>query len=130
VEVKTIEKRIVILGILTLFFSVGFSGCDQISNLFLSDEGRMIGTWDSDGIWVDIPTVFVFSSNGTFQSIIDFAEFKYTSEGTWQISDGKLTLEIVDLIPTTKYTYQFSNDANTLTLTTLNGNASYILRKQ
>jgi hypothetical protein len=127
-EVKTIEKRIVILAILVLFISIGLSGCDQISNLFLSDEGRMVGTWNTD--WGIFPTMFTFASNGTVKSIIDLGESQYTSEGTWEISEGTLTLEIVDLIPLTKYSYQFSDNDKTLTLTTLSGNASYILEKQ
>jgi len=132
--VKIIKKHIAILGVLALVFSVGFSGCTQISNLFLSDEGRLTGTWNSDGSWADIPTdiptVFVFSTNGTFQSIIDFGGFQTTSEGTWEIDDGTISLEIVDFLPLTKYTYKFSGDDKILTLTSLNGNTSFILEKQ
>jgi Family of unknown function (DUF5640) len=128
VEVKTIEKRIIILGICALFICIGLSGCDQISNLFLSDEGRIIGTWDAT--WGIMPVEFVFSTNGTVKSIIDLIEFQYSSEGTWEISEGKLTLEIGDFIPSTKFTYQFSENDKTLTLTTLNGDATYELIKQ
>ncbi len=108
--------------------SVGLSGCDQISNLFLSDEGRIIGTWDTT--WGLAPVEFVFATNGTVKAIIDFVDFQITSEGTWEISDGKLTLEVGDFIPPSKFTYQFSNNDKTLTLTTLNGATSYVLVKQ
>jgi hypothetical protein len=128
VEVKTIEKRIIILGICAILLSVGLSGCDQISNLFLTDEGRIIGTWE--GNWGNLPTRFIFATNGTVQSIVDFIEFQYTGKGTWEISDGKLTLEIMDFIPSTKYTYAFSEGDSTLTLTTLNSDTSYELKKQ
>jgi hypothetical protein len=124
------KKQLVFIGILALLVSVGLSGCNEISNVFLTDEGRLIGTWNSEGIWVDIPTVIVFSSNGTFKSIIDFLEFQTISEGKWDLNDGTITMEIVDLFPSTNYTYQFSEDNKTLTLTPINGNDSYILRKQ
>jgi len=124
------KKQIVIIGILAILVTVGLSGCNEISNVFLTDEGRLIGTWNSEGIWVDIPTVMVFSSNGTFKSIIDFLEIQAISEGKWDMNDGTITMEIVDLIPPTNYTYQFSEDNGTLTLTPIDGSDSYILRKQ
>lgn len=124
------KKQLVIIGIITLLVCVGLSGCDQISNLFLTDKGRLIGTWNSDGIWADIPTVIVFSSNGTFKSIIDYLEFQTISEGKWNMNDGIITMEIVDLIPPTNYTYQFSADSRTLTITDIDSSDSYILRKQ
>jgi len=124
------KKQLVFIGIVALLVSVGLSGCNEISNVFLTDEGRLIGTWNSEGIWVDIPTVIVFSSNGTFKSIIEFLEFQTISEGKWDMNDGTITMEIVDLFPSTNYTYQFSEDNKTLTLSSINGNDSYILRKQ
>jgi hypothetical protein len=124
------KKQLVIIGILALLVSVGLSGCNEISNVFLTDEGRLIGTWNSEGIWSDIPTVIVFSSNGTFKSIINFLEFQTISEGKWDMNDGTITMEIVDLIPSTNYTYQFSEDYRTLTLIPINSSDSYILRKQ
>ena len=124
------KKQILIIGILAILIIVGLSGCNEISNVFLTDEGRLIGTWNSEGIWVDIPTVIVFSSNGTFKSIIEFLEFQTISEGKWDMNDGTITMEIVDLFPSTNYTYQFSEDNKTLTLSSINGNDSYILRKQ
>ena len=124
------KKQIVIIGILTILVTVGLSGCNEISNVFLTDEGRLIGTWNSEGIWVDIPTVLVFSSNGTFKSKIDFFELQAISEGKWDINDGTITMEIVDLIPPTNYTYQFSEDSRTLTITDIVSSDSYILKKQ
>ena len=127
---KSTKKQFVIIGIVALLVCVGLSGCNQISNVFLTDEDKLVGTWNSDGIWSDIPTVLVFSSNGTFKSIIDFLEFQTISEGKWDMNDGTITMEIVDLIPSTTYTYQFSEDYRTLTLTLINGSDSYILKKQ
>jgi hypothetical protein len=124
------KKQLVIIGILALLVSVGLSGCNEISNVFLTDEDKLIGTWNSEGIWSDIPTVIVFSSNGTFKSTIDFFDFQTTSNGEWDMNDGTITMEIVDVIPQTNYTYQFSENSRTLTLTPIDGSDSYILRKQ
>ena len=57
---------------------------------------------------------------------IDFS----SSKGKWDMNNGILTMEIVDEIPPTNYTYQFSEDNRTLTLTPIDSNDSYILRKQ
>jgi hypothetical protein len=124
------KKQILIIGILAILIIVGLSGCNEISNVFLTDEGRLIGTWNSEDIWVNIPTVLVFSSNGTFISKIDFFELQAISEGKWDMNDGTITMEIVDLILPTNYTYQFSEGDRTLTLTPIDGNVSHILRKQ
>jgi len=101
--------------------------------LFLTDEDKLVGIWNSDGIWLDVPTVIAFSSNGTFKieigvpnSSIDFS----LSEGRWDINNGIFTMEIVDLIPLTNYTYQFSEDNKTFTITEIDSSDSHILRKQ
>ena len=106
--------------------------------MFLTDEDKLVGTWNSEGIWLDVPTVIVFSSNGTFKmrgifdigilnnSAIDFS----LGKGKWDMNDGILTMEIVDVFPPNNYTYQFSEDSRTLTLTPIDGSNSYILRKQ
>ena len=124
------KKQIVIIGIVALLVSVGLSGCNEISNIFLTDEDKLIGTWNSEGIWLDVPTVIMFSSNGTFKSTIDFPVFQTISEGIWEMNDGIITMEIVDINSPTNYTYQFSEDNRTLTLTPIDSNDSYILRKQ
>ena len=109
---------------------VGLSGCNQISNVFLTDEDKLVGTWNSEGIWFDVPTVIVFSSNGIFTYTIDFYLLHTTSEGKWVMNDGILMMEIVDVIPPTNYTYQFSEDSRTLKITDIDSSDLYILRKQ
>ncbi|VVB59268.1 Uncharacterised protein [uncultured archaeon] len=113
-----------------MFVCAELSGCNQISNVFLTDKNKLIGTWNSEGIWMDAPTVIVFSSNSTFKLTIDFSIIKTTSDGKWNMHNGILTMEIINEIPPTNYTYQFSEDSRTLTLTTVNSSASYILTKQ
>jgi hypothetical protein len=128
------KKQLVIIGIVALLVSGGLSGCNQISNVFLTDKDRLVGTWDSEGIWLDVPTVIVFSSNGSFDVgfklgiplPIDFSFGK----GKWDIREGILTMEIVDMIPPSNYTYQFSEDNKILTITSVDSSDSYILKKQ
>jgi len=98
--------------------------------VFLTDQKRFLGTWESEEMWLGAPTVVVFTANSTFTSTIDFFDFKTTFEGVWSMTEGILTLEIKELVPRTNYTYQFSEDSKTLTLTVINGTDSYILRKQ
>jgi hypothetical protein len=119
-----------LIGVLALLLCVELSGCDQISNVFLTDQKRFLGTWESEEMWLGAPTVVVFTANSTFTSTIDFFDFKTTFEGVWSMTEGILTLEIKELVPRTNYTYQFSEDSKTLTLTVINGTDSYILRKQ
>jgi len=130
---KSTRKQFVIIGIVALIVCVGLSGCNQISNVFLTDKDKLVGTWNTNGIWLDVPTVIVFSSNGTFKidvgipnSPINFS----LSEGKWNMNDGILTMEIVGFIPLTNYTYKFSEDNKTLEITDVNSSGSYILRKQ
>ena len=130
------KRQLVIIGILTILVSVELSGCNQISNLFLTDEEKFVGTWNSEGIWFDGPTILVFSSNGTFNGTFKIGILNSTgigfsfSKGKWDINEGILTMEIVGYIPSTNYTYLFSEDSRTLNITDIDSNDSYILRKQ
>jgi hypothetical protein len=130
---KSTRKQFVIIGIVLLIVCVGLSGCNQISNVFLTDKDKLVGTWNTNGIWLDVPTVIVFSSNGTFKidvgipnSPINFS----LNEGKWNMNDRILTMEIVGFIPLNNYTYKFSEDNKTLEITEVNSSGSYILRKQ
>jgi hypothetical protein len=110
---------------------VEFSGCTQISNLFLNDEEKFVGTWNSEGIWMDLPSVIMFSSNNTFKIEAKLGAINFSlNNGKWGIKDKILTMEMADAIPLTNYTYQFSEDSRTLTITDINSSESYILRKQ
>jgi hypothetical protein len=126
------KKQIVIIGIIALLLSVGFTGCNQISNLFLGDREKLIGAWNTDGIWTEVPTVVEFASNGTFKMtlFIGLTDFSI-NKGKWEMNNGILTLEIVDVIPKTNYTYQYSDNGQTCTITDTDDiTDTYILRKQ
>lgn len=130
---KSTRKQFVIIGIVALLICVGLSGCNQISNVFLTDEDKLVGTWNSDGIWLDVPTVLEFSSNGTFKIDIGIPNSPINfslNEGKWNMNDGVIMMEIADLIPPSNYTYKFSEDSRTLEITDIDSSNSYILRKQ
>lgn len=126
------KKKLTIAGIIAILACVGLSGCNEISNLFLSDEDKLVGTWNSVDIWTDVPKLIIFSLNNTF--IVEFkigtVDFSLT-DGIWEMNDGILTMEMVDyLTPPKSYTYKFSDENKVLTLTDRDSSQSYILRKQ
>lgn len=125
------RKKLVIIGTVALCVCVWLSGCNQISNVFLTDKEKLVGTWNSEGIWFDGPTVIVFSSNGTFNIEFKLGTIDFSlNEGEWNMSEGILTMEMVEYIPLTNYTCQFSEDRRTLTITDIDSSDSYILIKQ
>jgi len=125
------KKLLVTIGTLAIFVCVVLSGCDQISNLFLSDADKLVGTWNTDEILMDVPTVIEFFSNGTIAAELEMGTIDFTfNDGRWDMSNGTLTMELGDLIPLTTYSYQFSEDNRILTLTDRDSNDSIILTKQ
>lgn len=130
VEIPIIKKQLLFIGVLSLLVSVVFSGCNQISDMFLTDEKRFLGTWESEEMWLGAPTVVVFASDGTFTSTIEFFEFQTTIKGEWVMNDGVITIELENFMSATNYSYQFSEGSSTLTLTEVDGSDSFLLRKQ
>ncbi|MCX6661083.1 MAG: hypothetical protein NTY91_00860 [Euryarchaeota archaeon] len=125
------KKQLILIGTLAVLVCVGLSGCNQISNLFLSEADKFVGTWNTDGIWMNVPTVLEFFSNGTVTAKVELGTIVFTiTDGNWSIQDKTLTMEIGDLISQTTYSYQFSSDDKILTLTDSESNDSFILRKQ
>ncbi len=128
---RYMRKHLVIIGIITLLVCAGLSGCNQISNLFLKNEEKLVGTWNTEGIWMDLPSVIEFSSNNTFRIEVKFGAINFSlSNGKWDMNDRILSMEMADAIPPTNYTYQFSEDSRTLTITDTVSSDSYVLKKQ
>ncbi len=124
------KKYFVVLGVIVLVVCVGLSGCNQISNLFLSDEDKFVGLWESEG-FLDVPTVIGFSSNGTLSITVQMGLINFSSSGgSWELQEGILTMELEDLILLTTYTYQFEADNTKLTLTEIDSGDSYLLTKK
>jgi hypothetical protein len=125
------KKHLILIGTLAILVCVGLSGCNQISNLFLSDQDKLVGTWNTDGIWMNVPTVLEFFSNGTITAVVELGTIDFTiSDGKWDMHDGTLTMEIGDLISQNTYSYQFSEDDKILTVTDSDNNDSFVLTKQ
>lgn len=130
VERPTTKKYVCIIGVLALLGSVLFSGCQQISDLFLTDEKRFLGTWLSEEMVLEAPTVVVFSTNDTVTATIDVFEIQMTLTGEWTIQGGKLTMLFEEYDFPSNYSYQFSDEGKTLTLTTVDGGQTFLLQKQ
>ncbi len=125
------KKHPILLVILPLLFCVVFSGCNQISNLFLSDEDKIVGTWTTDDLFMEAPITLEFFSNGTVSAKIQLGEIDFTiNDGQWVMVKGLLTLDIGDLISETTYSYQFSEENKILTLTENQGTNTIVLTKQ
>jgi hypothetical protein len=125
------KKHAILLVILPLLLCVVFSGCDQISNLFLSDEDKIVGTWTTDDLFMEAPITLEFFSNGTVSATIQLGEIDFTiNDGQWVMTKGSLTLDIGDLISETMYSYQFSEENKIITLTENQGTNTIILTKQ
>lgn len=124
------KKKILLPGILAIFLCVGLSGCNYISDLFLSDEDKLIGTWDNDGSWFELPATISFSINKTLEINIGFGGIGIFSEGTWDMNDEILSIEIEDVLPLTNYRFQFTEENKKLTITDTITDESFTLTKQ
>jgi hypothetical protein len=111
-------KQLVIIGIIILLVSVGLSGCNESSNTINPDKNKFVGTWKTNES-TNVTTVF-------------FSDGAYTARGingTWEIKDGLLVIIIPDWSIQTTYSYAFSNDDRTLTLTDVEGAIPLVLTK-
>jgi hypothetical protein len=99
-------KKILIIGIIIMLISSFLSGCTDNS-----EEGRFIGTWETE----DEALTLVILPDGE-------CEFMH-GQGTWEIKNGSLWLVIrfSSGKNTMSYTYSFSNDDKTLTLSDTGG---------
>jgi len=107
------KKQIMIVGIIVILLTVGLSGCN---NTTISDEERIIGTWDvsmtSQGMNIREDR-WEFHSDHTYETA--------RSNGTWKITNNKLILTYTTQTQSTKtMDYVFSNNYNTITLTDTN----------
>lgn len=129
------KNKFIILGSILLFLCASFSGCNQISEVFLKDEDRILGAWNTEGILMEIPipNVIVFFANGSFEINIEIGTGDVSlKNGIWEMNNGILSLEMTGeiTIPLTNYSYVFSNEYKTLTITEVEGSKSFVLTKQ
>jgi hypothetical protein len=120
---KEVKKQLVIIGIITLLVCVGLSGCES------SEKNKFIGTWksfektSSDNV---SEYIFEFFSDGKMSRT-------KLGNGTWDIEYGKLVITLDDKTSDTytwAFTYQFSDNDRTLSITFVGGGTTFILTKQ
>lgn len=119
------KKQLVILGIVAILVTVGLSGCDQVINPSNSEMDKFVGSWRSTlpeyNAWLT-----TFYSNGTVLS----SDNTETLNGTWDVTDGKITIKMSDDEDPITYTYSFSEDNYTLTLVSVSSGESSVFSKQ
>jgi hypothetical protein len=107
------KKHLVILGIITILFTVGLSGCSSIS------QNKILGPWsytDSDS--GDI-TVFRFYDNGSLQNTRQFdTDYQYSVWLTYTLAENKL------IINENIYEFTVSDDNQKLVITNDEGDST------
>jgi hypothetical protein len=85
------KKHLVIIGILAILNSIGFSGCNRISNSYTTEMNKFVGTWTylvPTGTGSNYSFTYYFFSNRTFS----FNKTGLITNGTFDIIDGNLWL--------------------------------------
>jgi hypothetical protein len=116
--VKIAKKQLVIIGIVILFISVRLSGCNDVSNTIYTEKNRFIGTWQNS---TGYPPILEFSKDG---------RCRYGGNGTWELINGKLDINIPSYNLNDTYNYAFSNNDKTLMLTLILNNYTQVWTKQ
>lgn len=107
-------KKIALVLIILIMVSAGFlSGCDSLK----SDKDRFIGTWKTS---VGVTAVLFSDGTCTIAGV----------SGTWDIKDGKLVVVLANLPTQSTFTYFFSDDDKTVTLTDISTGVSTTYTKQ
>ena len=103
-EVKTRKIFTITLVSVILFGILVFAAVAIVEELKIEDIERLYGTWKSEH------NTLTFFNNGTCKI--------YNYSGTYAISTGRLFINYTGVTPTSlTYTYSFSKDYQTLTLT-------------
>ncbi|KYK22323.1 hypothetical protein AYK25_02675 [Thermoplasmatales archaeon SM1-50] len=112
------KKQLLIIGIISILIYVGLSGCNEHNNTINTEEDRFIGTWHST---TGSPSILEFFKDG---------KCIYGYNGTWELTDGKLVINLISISLITTYNYTFSNNDKTLTLTFIENNFTEVWTKQ
>ena len=118
------NKQIVIIGIIVLLVSVGLCGCTNP----LSDKSKFVGAWSGTYQYGGIGGLSVsitFLSDGTYTASLPLK----TESGTWDIKDGKLTKTGAGN-PMVVYSYSFTENGQSVILTSTTENEQWVLTKQ
>jgi hypothetical protein len=113
------KKQVLVIGIIALLVSVGFSGCDQTSNPLDIERNKFIGTWNiTQGMKKGISLTFFSDGTGSL-GIFSM---------TWVLKDGKLVIYVEGVAA--PYNYSFTNNDRQLTLVESGSNVSEVFTKQ
>lgn len=100
------KKHLLIIGIITLLFSIGLCGCNQLNNRSYVEKNKFVGVWENT---TSYPAIIKFFSDGIC---------KYGGEnGTWDLNDNKLSIKLSNSALPYDFNYWFSNNNRTLLLT-------------
>ena len=109
------KKQLVIIAIITLLITIGFSGCNQEITPLTPEQKRFVGTWEnltSTGV----TNTIIFSENHSFSAPL--IQWK----GTWNVTNNTLVTKAKSVNGTEyvfEYTYVFSNNNTTLAITSI-----------
>ena len=113
------KKKFIATGIIVILIIVGFSGCtENTPNSIDTEKNRFIGTWKSS---TGYPSTLEFFKDG---------KCIYGYNGTWDIGDGQLVINLTSISLESTYEYTFSNNDKTLTLTFVENNFTEVWTKQ
>jgi hypothetical protein len=107
------KTQVIIIGIVALFMCAGLSGCNSLS----SDKDKFVGTWKASN---GVTSVLFSDGTCTVASV----------SGTWQIKDKMLVIVLANLPTQSTFSYAFSNDDKTVTLTEVATGISTVYTKQ
>ena len=110
----TIMKKIGLVLIILIMIITGFlSGCNSLN----SDKDKFVGTWKTS---LGITSALFSDGTCTIAGV----------SGTWDIKDSHLVVVLANLPTQSTFTYFFSNDDKTVTLTDISTNISTTYTKQ
>ena len=122
------KKQLIIIGVIVLLLSVGLSGC---TNITVSDEEKIIGTWTKRDMYNGSirSNSYIFYTNKTFKVVSSYMDEVLNVNGTWNITDDKLTMISEDKTVTVDYKFSELNKNKILTLTDKSRNSVDFIRE-
>jgi hypothetical protein len=114
------EKQLVIIGIVAILVTVGFSGCTN--NPLETEKNKFVGTWKMiegnaglSGATGDFVATYTFFSDGS----VPIEHIGSSFSSSWKVKDGKLVINVGGDVPGSlayAYDYSFSESNTILTL--------------
>jgi len=112
------KKQLVLIGIIAILVSVGFSGCT-------TSEEKILGRWTGLIPNTSITLIMNFFTNGSFYEALNETNVIW---GTYTMNGKTIVLQYGDVI--NKFEYSFSDFDNKLTFIKTDGELFIVLTKQ